>query len=142
MSIISAQELIDKLVDAGIPLEAIKIKDGQYRLPTRAFIEGEFAQSFEAYKKRKKRNEYIPEVNDCDDFSTRAVEHINDMHVQSDHKGCGIAFGRFSFFKDNGGAHELNVTVTDDGVNFLEPQTSKIVEVNENERFLCTDCSI
>jgi hypothetical protein len=140
--IVSAQELIDRLVDAGIPLEAIRIKDGKYRLPTRAFIEGEFAQSFEAYKKSKGLNDYIPEVNDCDDFATRAVGHIQELHTASEHQGCGIAFGRFSFFRDNGGAHELNVTVTDDGVNFFEPQTSKIVEVNENERFLCTDSSI
>lgn len=136
----SASEIYILLANFGIPRTSIKILDARYRLPSSEWLARDFAEGFEQLKKSLGTAAYVPEVNDCDDFSLLAHWYATHLHKLSDNKGAGIAFGTFTYIQDAGGAHQINAAVVDGGkLAFFEPQNSKLVDLSEMELLLCSE---
>ncbi len=93
-----------------------------------------------------------PERNaaDCDDFAECAATEMHRLHRKTsigpgpDQRAaaCAIAFGKFSFTRDDGNEHRINWFVSrgpdlKSQLKFFEPQTGMIVELSATEKASC-----
>lgn len=137
-------ELIACLESHGFEPGVVHVQDANYASPSSAWLFGAFASAFERLKANLGSNNYVPEINDCDDFATLAYWYIRHLHrIQSSPKETSIAFGTMVYARDAGGLHAINIAITEAGKPvFFEPQTSREVQLSETEIFLCSDIRI
>lgn len=137
----NARTIHEFLTSLGISDESVSMLDSEYLLPSRQWIASEFGTAFETLKQNLGTSGYVPNVNDCDDFSLLAHWYAQHLHrLSAPESGAGIAFGTFTYIKDSGEVHSVNVAITGESeLTFFEPQTSQIVALNENEIFLCSE---
>lgn len=121
---ISAQDLTDRLVAAGVPPGVIGAFDSDYELPESSWITNELGEAFRnALDSAGIR--YREERFDCNAFSDGAVFHAK-MCWAVDEKNVSVAalaFGSFAFLSKG---HCICVAVHKDRVAFYEPQPSPL----------------
>lgn len=137
-----------------VPYQTI-IADTQYSLPTADWIAGDFARAFRTFLNEFRIAHYVPDLNDCDDFTFAAVFFMQLLHRRGQvehppHRRTALAFGEFWYRRDIGGMHAINLALvrstnngpltTDNGPYapvFFEPQTQTIVTLTQKEIQSC-----
>lgn len=124
------------LVKAGVELpDDFSIADRRYAALDLGFLATTFSADLGAWNFQL-FGKYAEEVRDCDDFARFAASVAQLWNAKSENEGHALAFGEFWYVKDNGDAHAINVALVEGGkVVFFEPQTQRIVELTESEKW-------
>ena len=70
-----------KMVQAGVRnLSMVRTPDRRYVLASSDYILGPFARSLRGWLKRREILDYVPEINDCDDFAQAAQTWARIAH--------------------------------------------------------------
>jgi len=127
------------LVKAGVGLpEDFSIADRSYAAMQQGFLEQAFSESLKKWV-LELGIRYQQECEDCDDFARFAASVAQLWNAKSANEGHALAFGEFWYVKDNGDAHAINIALVEGGkVVFYEPQTQRIVELSEIEKWNAT----
>lgn len=134
----TANDLTDFLISEGVTSYVISPRDGNYRLPDRIWLFSTFGGAFERFKQSLGTNQYVPDSNDCDDFTDLAVWYARFLHAKNK-TADSIAFGSFVYEKDSGGCHSICAAIVNDPeptLVFFEPQNS--TEANLSNQEICS----
>lgn len=123
----------------GVLPEDVSIADRSYAAVDQGFLASTFSADLGAWIFQL-FGKYAAEVRDCDDFARFAAAVAQLWNSKTDgNGGNALAFGEFWYVKDSGAGHAINIGLARDGeVVFYEPQTQRIVELSESEKWSCT----
>jgi hypothetical protein len=127
------------------PIQGYAIADGQYAMPSEAWINGQYSLDLKAFQFELKASHWVAEANDCDDFARGAAYFSQVLHHNTPHKTVtGLLFGEFWYYKDDGsGGHAINFSIVNDSktkkpkIIFYEPQLQYQVTLSTNEMWNC-----
>ena len=123
--------------------------DAIYSLPTRDFIETDFAVALKTFFVKMGEADYVNVEQNCNKFALGATFFMDYLHHNTTNKlsDTGIAFGEFYYTRsaaNGGGGHAINITIiaNKNGTNqftvlFFEPQTYSLVQLTQEEIESC-----
>jgi hypothetical protein len=132
-------QIADLAWAAGIPVQVLKFCDKNYECPDYAWLQDTFAGALENFRKTQGISRYVPEGNDCDDFSedTRFFARLTYRKTKPTAQST-FACGLFSYRQDNGTLHMINVfVVNDERFVYWEPQADRIIQLSQKEKESC-----
>src|ERR1051325_1494060 len=99
MRTIDANELDDLMTREGVMIVGMTT-DVRFYIPDEKWFFGEFADGLGKFLTALKTNDYIPEVNDCDNFGQAGSFFANTLHTRQQRRSQlnppgGIAIGEF-----------------------------------------------
>lgn len=123
----TAWDLNDVFVKAGVRPQVIHLMDGRYCLPTSGWVNGEFADIFKSTLEKLGFTEWVENKMDCDKFARLAAGMATACWgaTQNTPK-AGLAFGQVLYVNSRIGSHAINCYVHRDkhgpALKFIEPQ--------------------
>jgi hypothetical protein len=137
---LTPEQLASALTAAGVELPVqFLVADREYAALKKDFLAGEFSRDlsewiFELFGK------YQPECRDCDDFSRFAAALAQIWNAATPGAPAALAFGEFWYARDRDGQqHAINIAIVENGeVVFYEPQTQKLVQLSDREKWTPT----
>lgn len=143
--ILTADEVTGLFESLGaVPWRGQLIADSRYACPTRAWVEGEFTRGLFKFTAAISAVTYAIDEWDCDNFTACAAlfGHLCHKDTAIKSSGTALAVGEFWFTTRNGHPHAINVLIVNNGgkplINFYEPQSLKIVNLNQKEIESCS----
>lgn len=106
---ISARQVLDALVAAGVPANAIGLFDAWYECPTANWVTRKLGESMSDFLYRAGIN-YSDEQFDCNHYAKLGSAIADLCWVRTRDAGAALAFGMFAFVGDQGG-HMICVAV-------------------------------
>jgi hypothetical protein len=129
-----------------VPWDGYAIADLAYELPSEEWVTDKLPNILWNFIHDLKQTKYIEESNDCDDFAKMAAAFTHLLHSNTPNreKNTGLAFGEF-YYKINGDpklGHAINFSLVKSKGGFIkllffDPQTFKIVNLNQKELESC-----
>ena len=131
------------------PFGSLLVLDREYACPALDYLQEDFSEDFRGVLWDEGLMEWKTEVNDCDNFSLRAMDEAQKAHVRSHNRqgNKGLAFGCFFYYPEwaKGGAHCINFAIIrhldgGHGPVFFEPQPGTLFglrNLTQKERESC-----
>jgi hypothetical protein len=128
--------LTQKLADADIDVsKKMLVGDRDYIAIKRDFLEGEFSRDLKQWVNALFGG-YKKEVRDCDDFARWVAAQAQLWNSETDGATHALAFGECWYERTDGESHAINIAIVEGGdVVFYEPQTQKIIELTDREKW-------
>ena len=125
---ITAEELHFHFTRFGV--EPVILVDSDYAIIQRKWLD-EFLAFHADYRFQ---NDFKWETFwDCDDFA-RDFANLATKHHGGLSGMQAMAIGEVFYQMDSGVYHAINIALTDEGILFIEPQASRVVELSEAEK--------
>ena len=138
---ITSQQLQEFLTESGIQPFTVLIADDNYSLPDPQWILNDFANALRSFQLAMETATYMPEKNDCDNFTRGAAYFADVLHSRTRDVQTAICFGEFWYTLDAGGGHAINIAVVKNGdvmeLMFFEPQTLMQLTLSKTEIESC-----
>lgn len=138
MKTLTRKEVID-FYSRAFPWASIGTEDSRYVIPTRKWLEEDFARFFEDYKFSRNLT-YANQNFDCEDFARLYQSEAVIAHqASSPNSGTSLTVGVLRYQKDNAYAHQANASIVwDEESNQLimlcvEPQSSLTFKPTDEE---------
>jgi len=119
---ITADEVVALLQQEGVPKDRIHLMNLEYSLPTHDWVHGPFASGFTNLVRSLN---FTPQADNrnCKDFARLATGYAQYLHSLMPNAGeNALAFGEFHFFSNSEGPHAVIFAITENGLEFFEPQ--------------------
>lgn len=139
---LSAEAFQAHLDEWGCGHAAVLISDSMYAIPTREYIENEFAP-WAREKLAKIVGDYEAEDADCDDFADvcACLARMAHRKTLDRPRATAIAFGDFWYTREDGGDHAIcSLILAPSGsyeLTFFEPQGCEFVNLTQKEIESC-----
>jgi hypothetical protein len=138
--ILSARQIVDK-VKQELGNAHVILTDTDYVTPNRAWLQRDFYQMFVSNLRKNKLYRWR-EYHDCDNKSFKYWQFASDCHAMTmllrERQGLqvyqGISVGVFFFKQDTRFGHAINFAITENGVEFIEPQNGMFIELTQAEK--------
>lgn len=117
------------------PIEGRAISDGDYDLPTEAWVRQEMPKLVRSFKSQLQHLRWVAESGDCDDFAFDALTCVRRAHRGK----AGIAFGIVKYTPQGQiENHWINFAIVPGGkIIFYDPDSERFVEMQSIEVRSC-----
>lgn len=119
----------------------VVLTDVDYATPSRSWLQGQFYRMF--MKNLSQNNLYTWRTyHDCDNKSFKYWMFACDCHALTmmlrEKQGLpvyeGIAVGVFFFKQETRFGHAVNFAITEKGIEFIEPQNGRFINLTQTEK--------